>query len=43
MVYNNVNTFMIRINKDYPIVREEIKLKTIAFNEDTSKIIEDIK
>jgi hypothetical protein len=42
MVYSNPNTTMIRINKDYPMVREEIKAKSISFNENTMEIIEDL-
>ena len=36
-------TTLIRINKDYPIPMLEIKNKTISFDEDTNKIIEDLK
>jgi NAD-dependent SIR2 family protein deacetylase len=43
MVYKNPYTTMIRINKDYPMVREEIKSKSIPFDENTMKIIEDFK
>jgi hypothetical protein len=42
MVYNYPNTTMIRINKDYPMVREEIKSKSISFDENTVEIIEDL-
>jgi NAD-dependent SIR2 family protein deacetylase len=42
MVYSNLNTTMIRINKDYPMVREEIKAKSISFDENTMEIIEDL-
>jgi NAD-dependent SIR2 family protein deacetylase len=43
MVYNNYYTHLIRINKDYPMVRDEIQNKSISFNEDTAKIIDNIK
>lgn len=43
MVANNSNTTLIRINKDYPMPMLEIKNKTISFDEDTNKIIEDLK
>lgn len=43
MVYSDLKTTLIRINKDYPLVREEIKSKSISFDEDTNKIIEDLK
>lgn len=43
MVYRDVNTTMIRINKDYPLAREEIKHKTISYDEDTMKIIKDMR
>jgi hypothetical protein len=33
---------MIRINKDYPMAREEIKAKSISFDENTMEIIEDL-
>ena len=36
-------TILIRINKDYPNPMLEIKNKTIFFDEDTNKIIEDLK
>ena len=36
-------TTLIRINKDYPNPMLEIKNKTISFDEDTNKIIEDLK
>ena len=36
-------TTLIRINKDYPNSMLEIKNKTISFDEDTNKIIEDLK
>jgi hypothetical protein len=42
MVYSNPNTTMIRINKDYPMTREEIKAKSISFDENTMEIIEDL-
>jgi NAD-dependent SIR2 family protein deacetylase len=43
MVYNNSNTTMIRINKDYPLSRVEIKHRTISFDEDVMKIVIDLK
>lgn len=43
IVYNNINTTLIRINKDYPQTILEIKNKTITFDEDTNKIIKDLK
>ena len=36
-------TTLIRINKDYPNTMLEIENKTISFDEDTNKIIEDLK
>ncbi len=42
MTANNVKTTLIRINKDYPLPMLEIKNKTISFDEDTNKIIEDL-
>ena len=36
-------TTLIRINKDYPNPMLEIKNKTISFDEDTNKIIKDLK
>lgn len=36
-------TTLIRINKDYPNPMLEIKNKTISFDEDTNKIIEDLR
>lgn len=43
MVYSDLKTTLIRINKDYPLIREEIKSKSIAFDEDTEQIIKDLK
>ena len=43
MTANNVKTTLIRINKDYPLPMLEIRNKTISFDEDTNKIIEDLK
>ena len=43
MTANNVKTTLIRINKDYPFTMLEIRNKTCFFNEDTNKIIEDLK
>ena len=36
-------TTLIRINKDYPLPMLEIRNRTISFDEDTNKIIEDLK
>ena len=43
MTANNEQITLIRINKDYPLPMLEIKSKTISFDEDTNKIIEDLK
>ena len=43
MAYNNINTYLVRINKDYAFASKEIEGRTILFNEDTNKIIEDLK
>ena len=43
MAANKVKTTLIRINKDYPLPILEIENKTILFDEDTNKIIEDLK
>ena len=43
MTANNERTTLIRINKDYPNPMLEIENKTISFDEDTNKIIEDLK
>lgn len=43
MVYNNVNTHLVRINKDYAFASKEIEDKTILFDEDTNKIVEDLE
>ena len=40
---NNLRTTLIKINKDYPSPMLEIENKTILFDEDTNKIIEDLK
>ena len=42
MVYNNINTNLVRINKDYAFASKEIENKTILFDEDTNKIINDL-
>ena len=39
---NNEKTTLIRINKDYPLPMLEIRNRTISFDEDTNKIIEDL-
>ena len=43
MTANNVKTTLIRINKDYPLPMLEIRNRTNSFDEDTNKIIEDLK
>ena len=43
MTANIEKTTLIRINKDYPNPMLEIENKTISFDEDTNKIIEDLK
>ena len=43
MVYNNINTHLVRINKDYAFASREIEDKTILFNEDTNKIVEELR
>ena len=43
MTANSEKTTLIRINKDYPSPMLEIENKTISFDEDTNKIIEDLK
>ncbi|MBQ8451845.1 MAG: Sir2 silent information regulator family NAD-dependent deacetylase [Clostridia bacterium] len=43
MTFKNKNTHLIRINKDYPVVSEEIENKTILFNENTERILKDLK
>lgn len=43
MTANSETTTLIRINKDYPNPMLEIENKTISFDEDTNKIIEDLK
>lgn len=43
MTVNNEQMTLIRINKDYPLPMLEIENKTISFDEDTNKIIEDLK
>lgn len=43
MTANNVKTTLIRINKDYPNPMLEIRNRIISFDEDTNKIIEDLK
>lgn len=42
MTYNDLNTTLIRINKDYPMTMLEIYNKTISFDEDTNEVIEDL-
>lgn len=43
MTYHNLRTSLIRINKDYPFASHEIENRMISFNEDTKRIIEDLK
>lgn len=43
MVYNETKTTLIRINKDYPQTMLEIENKSILFDEDTNKVIEELK
>ena len=43
MTANSETTTLIRINKDYPSQMLEIDNKIISFDEDTNKIIEDLK
>lgn len=43
MAYNDLETTLIRINKDYPQTMLEIENRTISFDEDINKIIEDLK
>lgn len=43
MVYNDIKTTLIRINKEYPQTMLEIENKTISFSENTNQVIEDLK
>lgn len=43
MVYNNIHTNLVRINKDYAFTNKEIENKTILFDEDVNTIIEDLR
>ena len=43
MTYNNLKTTLIRINKDYSQTMLDINNKTVSFDEDTERIIEDLK
>ena len=43
MTYQHLKTTFIRMNKDYPMVRQEIKSKTISFDEDIHQIIAEVK
>lgn len=43
MVYNDLETSLIRINKDYPQTMLEIENRIISFDEDAKQIIEDLK
>ena len=42
MTYNNNKNILIRINKDYPLSSEEIRSRTISFNEDTNIILKNL-
>ena len=42
LVFNNPNSSLIRINKDFPNGVEENKHKTISFDEDISLVIENL-
>lgn len=42
LTYNNLKTFLIRINKDYSQTMLDIKNKTVSFDEDTEQIICDL-
>lgn len=41
-IMENKNSFLIRLNKDFAIVNDKIKQKTICFDEDYSKVIDDL-
>ena len=43
MTEQDLKTTLIRINKDNPSTILEIKNRTISFNENTTKIVEDLK
>ena len=43
MTYQHLKTTFIRMNKDYPMVRQEIENKTISFDEDVNKVLNDLK
>lgn len=43
MTYQHLKTIFIRMNKDYPMVRQEIENKTISFDEDVNKVLNDLK
>ncbi len=43
MTYQHLKTILIRINKDYPMVRQEIQNKAISFDEDIHQIVADVK
>lgn len=43
MTYQHLKTTLIRMNKDYPMVSQEIQNKTISFDEDIHQIITDLK
>lgn len=43
MTYQHLKTILIRINKDYPMVRQEIENKAISFDEDIHQIVADVK
>lgn len=43
MTYKHLKTILIRMNKDYPMVRQEIENKAISFDEDVNKVLNDLK
>lgn len=43
LTMRNVNANLIRINKDYSFVGEEIRNRSISFDEDTNEIVKDLK
>ena len=43
MTYQHLKTTLIRMNKDYPMASQEIKNKTISFDENINQILKDLK
>ena len=43
MTYQHLKTTLIRMNKDYAMVSQEIQNKTNSFDEDIHQIIADVK